>query len=715
LLPAPARSIAGLWRALMPLFVCVAVLGACRSGPPDRPGMMPYRVGEITLEGVTAFPEIEILDVLELQENRFNPFESARYFNRFAVGADIQRIETFYHMRGYFDARVVDHNVTFDDDRRRSRAEVRYVIEEGERSHFGRIVFDERDLRVDDVTRLVSRLGLPTDFEQASTLFDYTKVQAARETMRRRLQEDTYAYARVDARVYADRAARTASVYFFFDPGPSCLFGEVIVRGNRQIPAGMIRDRIRIQTGNAYRHALLRRSQIQLYDMDAFTYVSVEAQLDSDDEARLEAGVWSEETARRRLAFLERQALVDAEMADAGLILVAELRDEPRYAEVDVASFLDAVQSLDVVDPNVPVLITVSESPGATYRVGGGLGLQSGRTETYTRGRATWRNVIAPLNLVDFEARIGYAWLPTVFLSDRDIQGVIGRTTLGYRRPTALFNYFDLAMRVSYERNLRDDYAFEKPSATIGVERRLNDETRFQFSYTIDIVRTDDDFAETGSSCQAVPDRYRLTTLDLAIQTDHRDNPLHALRGYYGEMRVQMGLDGPVGQFPYLLMRPELRYYQPMGRRLSVAFRAQTSAIVDFGGNIPRSQCLYLGGGDTVRGFGERKLSPYETGVATGGLTSYVFNIEPRFEIGRNWLWGVVFLDAGSVSRGQFDYQFALGGEEGLHLATGGGFRLLTPIGPFRLDIGYRITGGPDYGDRVIQRMAFFISIGEAF
>lgn len=685
---------------LVALASIVAAVAACRSAPTDRPGDERFGVQSVHLVGVEAFDEAEILPTLETRRHAFNPLQSARRFNRFALAADIERIETFYHARGYLEARVTDFVTTeVPRGRRRDRVAVEFTVDEGIPSYLTRVSFDVDELRqVADRAALVAGLGIAV-----GQRFDHIAVEAARETLRGRLLEEGYAYAAVDVRVYADREAHTVEVYYFFDQGPACLFGAIDVVGNRQIPDELIIARLRLETGNVYRHSLLRRSQVALYDMGTFSFAGVEARLRDQQDVR----------SAEFVARIERH---DRALARRGLTLAYSNLPSPTAApDVDVAGFLDNLEGVEQVDPNVPIVVTVIEQPGASYRIGGGLGIRSGRTETYARSNALWRNAIAPLNTFEFDARLGYAWLPTFLTSDRDIEGVIGSAQVGYRRPGALFRFADASASVRVERNLRDDYAFLKPSASIAAERRFGDNTRASVGYTWDIIRTDDDAELGGGSCQAVPDQYRLTHADISVQTDRRDNPLQAWSGLFGEMNVEVGVDGPVGEFPYLLIAPDVRYYQPIGRRVSIATRARVSAIADFGDNVPRSQCLYLGGGDTVRGFSERKLSPYVDGVATGGLTSYVFNVEPRFEIGRGWLYGAVFLDAGGVSSGEFDFNFALGGADGLHLASGAGLRVVTPIGPFRLDVGYRITSGPEYADRLRSRLAFFVSIGEAF
>lgn len=700
--------------------VSVVLLGACggrqerRETALSRPGTEFIRVRDIVFVGVESVDERDLEEALATTEHTFNPFQGTRYFNRFEATTDVDRIRVFYERHGFFDVRVSTPEVSVvrEPNGRPGAVRVTWEIDEGEPSYITHFEVDDTNTRQIDGESLMDGVD-----DSTGRRFDLGEIEQARDTMRANLQESSYAYARVDAVVYADRAARTVAVYFFIDPGPACLFGPIEVRGNRQIPDALVEDRIsgRVRPGNVYRHSKLRLAQLDLYDLDAFTFVNVEAQLDDGPRSQsLREGTWSVDGVVHRVALLDSMQGHVERMRALGLEPVMHLADHEEADDVRVASLLDNLGEIRESDPEVPILVEVVEAPGASYRVGGGIGIQSGRSETYTRGRATWRNVFAPLNRIDFETRLGYAWLPTIFTAEQDIEGIIASAELGFTRAGAILRLFDLTTTVGIERNLQDDYAFRKPSASIGVQRRFTEFTRFELSYTVDIVTvtTRDELELTGTSCQAVPRQYRLTRADAVVTTDRRDNPLQAMRGFYTELGIQGGIDGPIGEFPYLRVQPDVRYYQPLGRSLSIAMRARAGTLIDFGDNVPRSQCLYLGGGDTVRGFAERRLSPYENGVATGGRTAWLFSVEPRFEIGRDWLYGAVFLDGGSVARDALDFNFALGGEEGLHLAAGGGLRVLTPIGPFRIDLGYRVTSGPS---ELGGRLAFFLSLGEAF
>lgn len=712
---------------LVTLLLLMGVLSACRPSPTDVPGATPYRIVEVTFSGVQAVDVRDLEAVLATRRDRYNPFEARRTWNRFALQQDLQRIVTFYQTRGYFDARVTDWEVTFDEDRERAR--VRFEIDEGAPTYLVNVQFNTRQLRQIDPRTLTG--GLPL---RRGTIFNVNDAEAARQEMRRRMQESSYAYARVDMRVYVDRAARTAELFYFFEPGPASLFGEIQVRGNRRIPDDTIRSRVRIRQGNVYRQSLLRVAQLELYDMNVFSLVTVESTAeDREFEAMEHVGE------RPAWAWADRSDLFRREVLDAHRSQVSP-GHELAFEWVDSAFaggglIAQADGGGPLFDPNVPIRITVMELPSANYRIGGGLGIESGRTESFARANAVWRNVLSPLNRVEADGRLGHAWLPN--LLQADTRGIVGSAQLGYSRPGAFFRLADFSTRLRYEEDIEPGYRYASPRARLGLSRRLTRDLTLSVGYNVDLFFIRDDDLRGAASDSILPREFALAYFDTMLQYDRRDNPLSARRGYYGEMLVEVGETFLLGQYHFLKLQPEFRHFQPMGRRLVLASRARAGTIFSFGDErVIRTQRFFVGGADSVRGFRRRQISPYEFAlpdgslsddpaclvvdrsddrcrrVPVGGFSLLVLNVEPRYVIGRDWLVGAVFVDAGYVGDDELSWRFQPGAD-GLHVGTGAGLRLITPIGPIRTDLAWRLTDAPEYAG--LGRFGFYLSIGEAF
>jgi len=129
--------------------------------------------------------------------------------------------------------------------------------------------------------------------------------------------------------------------------------------------------------------------------------------------------------------------------------------------------------------------------------------------------------------------------------------------------------------------------------------------------------------------------------------------------------------------------------------------------------DLPASERFFAGGDTTVRGFSldrlgtDATISP--TGFPTGGNGLVVLNSEVRMAIIGS-LGGVVFLDSGNVFKQATDINF---GE--LRAAAGFGMFYRSPIGPIRVDLGFKLDRRELAPGRLERRSVLHISLGQAF
>ena len=143
--------------------------------------------------------------------------------------------------------------------------------------------------------------------------------------------------------------------------------------------------------------------------------------------------------------------------------------------------------------------------------------------------------------------------------------------------------------------------------------------------------------------------------------------------------------------------------------------------IVDTGGrplvirDLPQSERFYAGGDTTVRGFALDRLGvrhvpsrPGDTidpnGFSLGGNGLVIFNAEVRAPV-RASLGVVGFADTGNVFARVADIDL---GE--LRSAVGVGLRYKSPVGPIRVDLGFKVKRQVNEG-----LTAWFVAFGQAF
>jgi outer membrane protein insertion porin family len=135
--------------------------------------------------------------------------------------------------------------------------------------------------------------------------------------------------------------------------------------------------------------------------------------------------------------------------------------------------------------------------------------------------------------------------------------------------------------------------------------------------------------------------------------------------------------------------------------------------LVDVVQDLPASERFFAGGDTTVRGFSldrlgtDATISP--TGFPTGGNGLVVLNGELRATLIGSF-GAVAFIDAGNVFLRATDLDL---GE--LRAAAGVGIRYQSPVGPIRIDLGFKLDRRELSPGRLERRSVLHISLGQAF
>jgi outer membrane protein assembly factor BamA len=128
---------------------------------------------------------------------------------------------------------------------------------------------------------------------------------------------------------------------------------------------------------------------------------------------------------------------------------------------------------------------------------------------------------------------------------------------------------------------------------------------------------------------------------------------------------------------------------------------------------LPASERFFAGGDTTVRGFALDRLGTDETldpqGFPQGGNGLTVFNLEMRAPYWKavQFVW---FLDAGNVFRRATDIRL-----DELRASSGIGFRYRSPLGPLRVDWGWKLSTRLLPGGGRERSNGLHISLGQAF
>ena len=180
----------------------------------------------------------------------------------------------------------------------------------------------------------------------------------------------------------------------------------------------------------------------------------------------------------------------------------------------------------------------------------------------------------------------------------------------------------------------------------------------------------------------------------------------------------------PIGSAPgtVLALRGQLGMARGFPRNLT-AVDAAGELITDILRDLPVSERFFAGGSTTVRGFALDRLGVFDpdcvpcsvinptTGLSIGGNAVVILNAELRralTNINRN-LAVVAFLDGGNVFPAVSDLDLSR-----IRGGAGFGVRYDSPLGPLRLDFGFKLDRLV-VGERRESAWEYHLSIGEAF
>ncbi len=247
-----------------------------------------------------------------------------------------------------------------------------------------------------------------------------------------------------------------------------------------------------------------------------------------------------------------------------------------------------------------------------------------------------------------------------------------------------------------------DGFTLVTVAAELGFAVEFTPKRRVSLAYRMEHQKPTDIQPDVEEAL--TPEVVRIGSLTPTFSWDDRDDPFVTSRGTYTLARVKSSrkfLGGDTDFDRFELQQNWYETYQDV-YTLAVAGRAGYAKAQE-NHVLPVGERFFIGGANTHRGFKEKELGPKGSdGSPLGGESYALANVELRFPI-FSILQGGAFLDVGNAYLGRIDIT-------DLRWAAGAGLRLVTPVGPLRLDAGYKL-------DRKEGESAYelHIALGHAF
>ncbi|MEQ1911874.1 MAG: POTRA domain-containing protein, partial [Vicinamibacterales bacterium] len=331
-------------QALLILFCVVALGAACKEDGT-------IAVHSISFTGVTHVDVALLKSSLATRENTqvpiFGwqlPWARKNAFDRGRFDADLQRITAFYADRGYPNARVT--NVEVKPNENQSAVDVSLAIDEGEPVRIAAVEFRGfESLPAKQLELLKERVALSVGAPR-----DRQLVTVAHEAAVNELRDQGYPYARVGTAEDDGPSGRAATIVFTAEPGPIAHFGDIQISGNTSVSRTVIDRQLTFKPGDLYRRSLVQQSQRQLYALELFQFVNVEALEPELKSAVVKMRITVTEGKHHRVNFgvgygTEEKGRVDAEYRQLNFLGGARSAGaHARWSSLDRGLRLDFVQ-----------------------------------------------------------------------------------------------------------------------------------------------------------------------------------------------------------------------------------------------------------------------------------------------------------------------------------------------------------------------------------
>jgi outer membrane protein assembly complex protein YaeT len=606
------------------------------------------RVTSLKLNGVKAVKTGQLTSVLATSASSKLPWGAKRYFNREQFEADLKRIVAFYKDRGYPDAKVQSFDVKMNGTQ--DAAAITINIDEGAPILVDRIDYSGFE-------------GLParhfTDLKAALPLkehapLDRALAQASRESALDELKDHGYPYASVRVTEQSGHDDHSRVVTLAATPGTLAHYGQIDITGNSSVSDNVVRRQLLIRPGGLFRLSALQESQRRLYDLETFNFANVEADVKEGEQPA-----------------------------------------------------------------NVPIRTVLTEGKHRKVNFGVGYG-----SEEKARVSADWRHVnffggartlqlqgqysaLAKGGRVNF--RQPYLFAPRMSL-------LVTGQSFHQNEPSYVLNTAGGKMTV--ERRFARRGPLSQRTADMNMS--LSYTREYQSYQVTDEALHTPSFIETLISLGLDPLNGTahgwLSSLDYDFHRSTADSTINATRGYLADLHLEQAGKVFGGDYEFTEAVLEGRFYAPIAHRAVFAVRARGGSIGDIGSatnlKVPFFRRYFLGGAQSLRGWGRFEVSPLFNGVMVGGHSMFESSVELRAPVWGN-LSAVVFLDAGNVWNNAWNLNL-----NDLRYDVGPGLRYLTPIGPIRADVGFQLNPIPGLlvnGKPETRHFRVHFSIGQAF
>lgn len=230
-------------------------------------------------------------------------------------------------------------------------------------------------------------------------------------------------------------------------------------------------------------------------------------------------------------------------------------------------------------------------------------------------------------------------------------------------------------------------YKLRRYSASAGFEKKFLEHFKAEFLYEATFSKTWDVMPEVIISDKDIGKIF-VSGVKASLIYDSRDNVFDPKKGWLTGVTSKLSSELLGSDINFIKCSFYLNKYTELIKNmvLATSIRAGWAWLYGKTNELPISERYFLGGRDTVRGYAQNTLGPKKDSQPTGGNAFFMGNVEFRTYLGKNFFL-VNFLDFGNLWKRVGDIN-----PSDFKYTTGLGLRYRTPVGPLRIDYGYKLN-----------------------
>jgi outer membrane protein insertion porin family len=622
------------------------------------------------------------------------PFFEAEEFNDDIVEEAIQRMLSLYHTRGFPFAEI-GPVVTQKDD----LINLTFFIVEGKKVMTGRISFAGARL---DESKLKNLLSL-----KEGNVYNPNFIDSDREALRDFYYSLGYLSVIVDEfQTTYDKTSQTMNIVIPIQEGPKTEIGEIDVVGAKIVAEEEARRVIQLKPGDPYNEVDISNARyrlIEFYSTKGFPAVDVSVSRSlAGNKANIvftiDEGPFTVfgktvliGNNRTKYVVINRE-LLTKEYAPFDYSILR--KEKQKLYKLGLFSDVN-VEMLEGYDQTKDILLSLHEANAGAVEFGVGYSdYEQYRGFLDVSYRNLWgmhQQVSIRTELSSLERRLILQYYEPWFLDST----------------TAFRAYYLTEYRKELNLDNRETlYKLTRNAVNAGIERKFSNTLKAELFYEFSLVNTLDVKPDVVLSKEDTGTLV-ISGLRLGVIYDTRNDPFYPTKGVLSGISAKLTSPLFVSESDFMKLSFFGNLYHELTHGLVMAASLRGGVARGYGATVelPIVERFFLGGRTTVRGYEQDTLGPKGSdGNPTGGNAFLMENLEMRISLGRG-VGLVTFLDGGNVwvkvkDMDSFDIKFT----------TGLGLRYDTPVGPLRVDYGYKLQREKDESKGEIH-----FSIGHAF